>query len=1138
MPRRLFLVSLVLLLFTTSLSAQLSQTSVFENGQWFKMRIDERGVYKLSYNYLKGAGLNIDNIDPATIKIYGLKGGALPQPLSATRYNDPQEIPIWIEGESDGKFDETDYILFYADDGDSYSYENSKLVYNHNPYADENYYFITASVPKGLRIQSQESLGNDLPPINSYNDFKYFEVEKYNLLASGREWYSDRFDLTTSKDYDFSFGTLLSNSPIKITAKLMAQSFQESSFDITLNGDLLGNTPIATVPDFNQKVYRYSVKGKESTASFTSNSSIAADGDMKLGLNFKKAATGQSVGFLNNLLLEVEKPLSFNSGAFSFRSLKSVENTSSTFNIQNASANILIWDISDHGNPVNLNYSLDGTSAKFGISTSNLREFIAFDNSDANKVPSSIVATSNQNIKEHTDIEFIIVTHPDFYSEAVRLANFRMQNDGISSKVVKINEVYNEFSSGRQDPSAIRNYAKYLYDNGNLKYLLLFGRGSYDYKDVINNNINFIPVYESRNSLHPLDSYISDDYFGFMEDDEGEWLEENGGNHTMDIGVGRLPATTPAIAKGVVDKIINYSSNPAAIGDWRNDVVLVADDGDFNLHQRQADELSVFIDTTFSAFNSNKFYLDAFPQVANAGGESAPAASKALDERIDEGALIVNFTGHGGENGWMQEQVLDIVQIENWDNINKLPLFVTATCEFGRHDDPRRISGGELVVTSAKGGGIAIVSTCRPVSSSSNFALNKAFYEVVYSKQNGEYLRLGDIFRITKNASTNLATDFNKVGNRNFSLLGDPSMRLSYPKKNIVITSINDNVSKQDTLKALSQIKLSGEIRSSTNDLDGQFNGEVSFVIYDKQVKKTTLGNENSPFTYMANENAIFRGTSTVSNGKFNLEFIVPKSISYEVGTGKINLYAFDYNGKDDANGSDISLKVGSSENMTTPDVTGPEIALFIGDSLNSNLNQVSHNTFLFAKLSDKSGINISSFGTGNSILAKLDDGEEFVLNDYYTADINSFKRGTLKFPITYLEKGEHRIVLKAWDTYNNSSEAEINFTVADPNSVVIYDLSNYPNPFNNTTNFRFEHNRSGENIAVKLDIISPIAGTVFSADFNIENSPSIVDLYEWNGENTFGQKLDGGIYVYRVTLRSIRDGAKNQEYKKLILIN
>ncbi|MEQ8474776.1 type IX secretion system sortase PorU [Fulvivirga sp.] len=1136
MPRRLLLVLIIL---SSSAANLLSQSSVFDSGQWFKMRIDQRGVYKLTYDYLKSAGLNVDNINPRTLKIYGLKGGSLAQSLADTRFNDPQQLAIWVEGEADGKFNPGDYILFYADDGDSYTYDGSELTYNHNPYADENYYYITSSGANGLRIQSQENLGNDFPAINSYDDFKYHEIEKYNLLASGREWYSDRFDLTTNMEYDFNFGTLAANSSIKVTANLMAQSFQPSSFDIAVNGTVLGNTPIETVLDFTQNVNRYRIKGKESTATFTSDSELASDGNVKVGLTFKKAASGQSIGFLNNLLIEVKKPLSYNNSAFLFRSIESGDNANSTFNISNGNNNILVWDVSDRSLPSNQIYTLEGSTIRFGAETRGLKEFVAINKTESNLVPANIISIDNQNIKAHTDAEFIIVAHNNFYSEAVRLANFRMQNDGINSKVVRLNHIYNEFSSGKQDPTAIRNYAKYLYDNGSIKYLLLFGRGSYDYKNVINNNTNYVPVYESRNSLHPLDSYISDDYYGFMEDHEGEWLEENGGNHTMDIGIGRLPVTTAAIAKGVVDKIINYSSNAATIGDWRNDVVLVADDGDFNTHQRQAEELSVFIDTTFSAFNSNKFYLDAFPQVAKASGESAPSASKALDETVEKGALIVNFTGHGGENGWMQEQVLDIVQIEKWDNINRLPLFVTATCEFGRHDDPRRISGGELVLTNAKGGGIAIVSTCRPVSSSSNFALNKAFYEVVYSKENGEYLRLGDIFRLTKNASTNLATDFNKVGNRNFSLLGDPTTRLSYPNKDIVITAINDNTSKLDTLKALSRIKMSGEIRSSSNQLDGQFNGEVSFVIFDKQVKKTTLGNENPPFSYMSNENAIFRGKSTVTNGQFDLNFVVPKSISYEVGLGKINLYAYDYNGIDDANGSDIDLKIGSSENpVTNNDTKDPEIKLFIGDSLNNNLNQVSHNTFLFAKLSDENGINISPFGTGNSIIAILDDSEEFVLNNYYRADINSFESGTLLFPISDLEKGPHKIKLKAWDTYNNSSEAEINFTVADPNSVVIYDLSNYPNPFNNSTNFRFEHNRSGENVAVTLDIISPISGTVFSADFNIENSPSIVDLYEWNGENSFGQKLDAGIYVYRLTLRSIRDGAKNQEYKKLILIN
>ncbi|HNP20347.1 MAG TPA: type IX secretion system sortase PorU [Fulvivirga sp.] len=1128
-----------LIIFTVSfcIASQLNaQSSVLAKGSWFKMEIGERGIYKLTYTYLKNAGIDVDNINPQTIKIFGNPGGMLPQSNAVERPFDLQQNAIFIKGEEDGKFDSDDYILFYAQDGDSYSYVDNELIYEHNLYSDVNYYFITFSGDNGIRIAEQADLGTTFPKISTYNDFGYYKVEKYNLLASGREWFSEKYDLTLSQEYSFSFKKLVTNSQSKVHVRVMAQTFNPSSFDINFNGELLGNMPVESVPDFTQKVYRYSIKGKENENTFTKGLS-AVNELIDIGVTYKKNSSGQSVGYLNDILVEVERHLELTDNVNIFRSLQSLNNANSTYEIKGLNSNSVVWDITDPTLPTKQQFNLSGSTGSFGAQSSTLREYVVF-NTTIEHVPNNISSIPNQNIKGNTDSELLIITNPNFKAQADQLASFRSSNDNIASRVVLIDQVFNEFSSGRQDVSAIRDYVRYLYKNGKIKYLLLFGRGSYDYKNTINGNTNFVPIYESRNSLHPLDTYASDDYFGFLEDEEGEWAEVSGGNHTMDIGVGRLPVRTAQEAEGVVNKLINYSTNEQTIGDWKNNVVFVADDGDFNLHQRQADELTVYVDTTYTAFNPNKFYLDDFPQVSRPNGESAPLASAQLDKTIEKGALIVNFTGHGGESGWMQEQVLDIAQIQSWDNYNKLPLFVTATCEFGRHDDPRRVSGGEMVVTSAKGGGIAIVSTCRPVSSSSNFALNKVFYTAVYSKENGGYLRLGDIFRITKNESNDLATDFNKVGNRNFALLGDPSLRLAYPAQEIIITAINDNTNKSDTLKALGKVKLTGGVKTTQGSLDNSFNGEVSFVIYDKDIPRTTLGNENPPFTYDSRENIIFKGVSTVNAGTFDIEFIVPKNISYQLGNSKINLYAHQATGLRDANGSDIKLKIGGTASSPPTDNEGPEIKLYMGDSLNTNLSGVSHNTFLVATFKDESGINLSGFGLGNNITATLDGEQTFVMNAYYQAHLNSYKKGSLRFPITGLSKGEHAIVVKAWDTYNNSSESRIDFTVADPNSIVIYNLKNYPNPFTNTTNFKFSHNRAGENLKVTLDIISPISGTVFTSDFEIDNSPSEINLFEWNGESVTGDKLDAGIYIFRVTVRSIRDGAKKQDYKKLILIN
>lgn len=1117
---------LFLIFFLISFKAQTQ--SVLSSGDWYKIEIEERGVYKLTFRDLRNAGVPVNSINPQTIKVYTYLAGTLPQANNIDRPYDPFQIPISVRGENDGNFDNDDYVLFYAQSASTYSYQSGSLEYHHNPYDNVNYYFITYGGEQGERIASISSLDGNFPVINSYDDFKYYEREQNNILTSGREWYSERFSTTTNQSYTFDFENIIAGSEVNLSVAVMAQAFQNSSFTVADNNGALGTIEVPSIPNFNNDFGRYAIKGRDRVQQFTTTA--PSSNQLEFELEYQKN-NDFSIGYLNYLLVETKNDLSFNNSQLHFRSIESTSNTTSKFQLKNADANIKIWDITYPDAPKAINHKLNNGLAEFAVPSESIYDYIAFDESN-NNPPISISQISNQNLKSLTDVEFLIISHGDFLSHANRLAAFRQSNDGLISKTVVIDKVYNEFSGGRQDVTAIRDLAKYLYDNGSLKYLLLFGRGSYDYKNIRSNNTNYVPIYESRNSLEPLDTYASDDYFGFLEEDEGEWLEFDNGAHTLDIGVGRLPVTNQQEAQVVVDKIINYATNPETIGKWRNDIVFVADDEDFNLHQGQADELTVFVDTTYSAFQPYKFYLDNFPQVSKPSGETSPKASAALDDKVNEGALIVNFTGHGGVNGWMQEQVLDIVQIQNWTNYNRLPLFVTATCEFGRHDDPQRISAGELVVTSEKGGGIAIVSTCRPVSSASNFNLNKAFYEVVYTQENGEYLRLGDIFRLTKNNE-----NANSVGNRNFALLGDPTVRLSYPKKQIEIVSINDKSSKTDTLKAQSKVSLGGEIKFN-NQRDQAFNGTVEFVVYDKEVERVTLGNAgNNPFTYKSKENIVFRGSSSVSGGEFTIDFIVPKNISYKIGNGKINMYAYSDN-MEDANGSDISLLIGSSSNTIPSDESGPEILLNMGDTLNTDLSRVSHNTNLIVELQDESGINLSGFGVGNNITATLDDEQTFILNEYYEAKKDSYSEGLIVFPIEGLTKGPHKITVRASDVHNNTSESTISFNVADPNQIVIYEIKNYPNPFSNQTNFAVKHNRAGETLDVVLDIISPLSGLVLSKEIRFENSPSNLEFFQWNGETSNRVKLTPGLYIYQITLRSTRDGAKNTARQKLMLIN
>ncbi|MEM9299481.1 MAG: type IX secretion system sortase PorU [Bacteroidota bacterium] len=1119
-----------------------SQNSVLLSGNWYKVPVEENGVYKLSYEFLRSAGLPVEDLDPRKIKVFGNSGGMLPQANDAHRPFGLIENSILVTGEDDGSFDNGDYVLFYGHGPHSYAYNGATFVYEYNIYSDLNYYFISYEGTDGKRIQNIENKGSNFPVVNTFDDFEHYEIEETNLLISGREWYGERFDLTTEQDFTFDFEGLSSDGEIKVTVDVMTQSFQTSSFDVSINGINVGSQSLASVPDFlnplSNNPNRYSIKGRTSKKEYAIDANqINSDNAVEIGLSYNKGGTQRSIGYLNFIDVQIKRDLALYSDQTIFRSLQSLESGNSTYNISNASASVQIWNITSKEIPERQLFELTGSTARFGEEGTELNEYVVFDPQTV-PAPTSITAIENQDLKGLPSSELLIVAHPDFLSESERLAAFRRSNDGLTVSVVTTDQVFNEFSSGKQDVTAIRDFTKYHYDRyGTVRYLLLFGKGSYDYKNVLSNDKNFVPIYESYNSLDPLDTYASDDYYGFLEDDEGRWEEIRGGNHTMDIGVGRFPVTTGEEARAVVDKAIRYDSDARSLGAWRNEIVFVADDGDVNIHQRQANDLTRFVDTTFSDFNSNKLYLDEFPQVSRPNGQTSPKARKALEDAIEKGALVINFTGHGGEIGWMDEQVLDLFLIDDLQNRNKLSLFVTATCEFTRHDDPKRASGGELTVTSERGGGIAIVSTSRPVRSNSNFALNKEFFNHIFHQENGEFLRLGDIFRLTKNGSVDLATDTRKVGNRNFALLGDPSLRLAYPENSIVITDILENSSLTDTLRALAKTKIKGEVRSPSNAVLSDFNGTLDVTVFDNEILKTTLGNENQPFTFSAKENKLFKGSVSVVNGQFEVNFVVPKNISQQFGEGKISLYASQSSTMADANGAEVSIKIGGTASSPEIDTRPPTIEIYLDDTLSLKNSGISHNTTLFTRLSDESGINISGFGIANSITATLDDDEVFLLNDFYQADKDDFTKGWVAFPIDDLGVGEHTIEVRAADTYNNIQTERFTFFVADPNTILISKLKNSPNPVYAHTSISFNHNRAGDDLEVSLQIISSMGELVRDIDFKVNDSSPMVDLYEWDGSGVNNEKLTQGIYLYRVSVRSLQDGAKGQEFQKLILI-
>ncbi|MFY0592906.1 type IX secretion system sortase PorU [Roseivirga sp.] len=1119
------LYTLVLFILFGSLSTFAQTPSVLASGDWFKMGFSESGIYKINYDQLRELGLA--NADPRNLAIYGNVGGMLPQSLAVERPVDLLENAIQVFGEEDGQFNEGDYILFFVDDIHPINFNYAEQIYSaeKNLYSEENFYFLTVKNSPGKRIQSDVNLGGNHPIVNWYNQIVFHENDDTNLLNSGREWVGEQFTIQNQRSFSISIGELAPDQHIKLSVSSLAQSFSSSSMEVSLNNNLLGELNFRAIPNT-----QYGIKGNINTQTFSIDASNISGQELSIDMEYQQNGASNAVAYLDKFLLDVPTIIKYNQTPLSIRNAALGNNAMVTFLIEEGSNDLSVWNVSDPLGVKDQDYTLTDGNISFGAIANANSEFIAF---DPNTAPSSIefIPISNQDLSGSSTVDFIIITHEDFLPQAERLAAFRRTHDQLEVQVTTVDKIYNEYSSGRQDVTAIRDFIKSKFGNGSpLKYVLFFGKGSYDFKDRLEDNSNFVPTYESRNSIHPLLTHSSDDFFGFLEEDEGQWIESRAGDHSLDIGIGRIPATTSEQAEKAVDKIILYQSNKNTFGDWRSKIVFIADDGDNNRHQKDADSLATLIDTTFVNYNIEKIYLDAFEQIRLPNGEVSPSAQEALTNSVNNGALIVNFTGHGSESGWMQERILTFDLMQEWNNTFNLPFLVTATCEFGRNDDPGVFSGAENLIFKDVGGVIAMVTTARPVFSSTNYDLNLALYSAILNQEDGAYQRLGDIIQFTKNNSLRGSL------NRNFILLGDPSMRLSYPEKGIEITSINGNIpTENDTIRALEQVSISGRIVSGSA-LDNGFNGTLNLAFFDKPTEKATLGTESASFVYDERDNPLFRGQARIENGTFSIDFIVPKNIDYSFGAGKINVYAVNEALDSDALGATLDFTIGGTSANILSDNTPPEIDIFINDTTQSLLPSYNTDITLIFKFFDESGINISNSGLGQNISLSLNDSISYNLNSEYQSSIEGFTKGITVFDLDDLKSGINQISITAWDIHGNSTTQSQEFSVGE-NTSYISVINNHPNPFINETRFEIEHLLDGENVEIGIDILNLKGAIVASLNKEFLSAPEQLNI-TWDGTNRNDIKVNSGLYIYRVKIYSKTSGRTSVRRQKLIISN
>jgi len=1144
-----------------------TDNSILNQGTFYKLSVTNEGVYKIDQAFLESLDISLSSVNMNNIRIYGNGGGMLPELAGAERQDDLLENAIQVvDNNNNNAFDEDDYVLFFGESPNQWVWNQEELFFDHklHLYSKENHYFLNFDIGAGKRIANATQPTNHTTTSNSFDGLSFHEQESFNKMGSGRRWVGDQMTAGGSKTFSFSFPNRVKDEPVRIASRVAATTETEGArnvFNLMANGVGLHIYDLGSVSGgLESAVGRYDVHVD------LLNTTVD---NVNLSIAYSNPGSNDGTGWVDYLALNARRNLDLSSGSLMsgqlvWRDQYSVgEGNITRFDVASPIGGLVIWDVTNLDNIQRMQLQ----EGHFTASTDILRKFVAFNGVNF-FVPKVVGQINKQNLHETELVNMLIVSHPDFISQAQDLANFHESEDGLTVKVVNVFDVYNEFSSGNQDIAAIRDYVKLHYDRGEeLKYLLLFGDASYDYKNIsyVEGNSNFVPIYQTEHSgfssesssyASSTPSYCSDDFYGLLDDTDGTNIGE--GAAKLDIGVGRFPVQTLSEAIAMVSKIKHYKTTR---GNWLNNITFIADDGNSNLHMEHTESHSKLLGDSAQVYNIDKIYLDAFQQVAGQGGDRYPDVNKALEDKIFSGTFIMNYVGHGKATGLSKEQIIDIPMIQNMENKDKLPLFITATCTFSRFDDPEVNSAGEELLINPNGGAVSIVSTVRIVGAYGNKQINEAFLKEAFKPlEDGRMPTLGEIMTQAKNKLNGSATNFRK-----FVLLGDPALTLNYPEHKVLTTSIkNETLNEEnDTIEALSKITITGRIVDDSNQIIENFNGQITPILYDKSLDLSTLGNDrpsnydtdnpdscpsgsgnderdevSCPTEFGLRQSTIFKGNASVVEGEFQFTFIVPKDISYKYGKGKLSYYAeSDWT---DAAGWDTTIVVGGISDLVGEDTEGPDVEIFLNDENFVFGGLTGEDPILLVNLSDEHGINTVGTGIGHDLVAKMDEESEqqqFVLNNYYESTLDNFQEGKISYPLTNLKPGLHTVRIKAWDVFNNSGEGYTEFLVAESAQMALQNVLNYPNPFTDQTSFWFEHNRVGDVLNVQIQVFTLSGRLVKTIQDEFVASGNRVSHLNWDGLDEFGNSIGKGVYVYQVKVRAASDNSVINELQKLVLL-
>lgn len=1128
--------------------------SALSEGQWYKIATVRSGFHKVDTDLLTALGLDPSTVNPQQFNLYGHGGDALPIDNAMPRPLDLVPVPIEMVDDGDSQFDGNDHFIFMGDGPERWTHDDVTGNWQHqlNPWSDTAWYFLRVDDGVPVRIETAPTMAGDLDTVLSTSDFHLFhELEQSTIIRSGRNFFGEIFDQNPTHTIPFQVPDI-TDDPARLEVKLMGRSVGSASpYTVSLGDSAWTILPAVTG---SQSHVPQAQVGSGSWV-WTPTSEI-----VQVGITLD-AQVADAKGWLDYVRISGTRQASM-SGATQqeFQRADAVApGRILEWAISQATSVQRVWDVTDPQAPFAVPFSVQAGEARFRVTYDTLRTF-RLGTGSGFYTPTPIGPVQNTDVHAIPQVDLVVITPPALREAADSLAAIH-HAEGLDVAILEPSFIYDCFSSGRVDPTAIKMLMKMLHDraggNPDLepRYLQLFGDGTY-----LNRNLprfgNLLISFQSAQSHTPTQSYVTDDYFGFLSDAASERLTD-----TLSIGVGRIPASSIMEAWNAVNKVSAYlSGNPdpngAACltaglpgseegnpyGPWRNKVCFVADDFDGSGGPTETGHTLYSIghanglEEEHGAFDIRRIFMDAYPQVATPGGERYPEVEQAIDRQVREGALLINYIGHGGERGWAHERILRTSTIGAWDNLDRMPLFFTATCELARFDDPDLETAGEMMVMNPDGGAIAMMTTTRVVYSYANEQLNTAFFNVAFDAPPGQRQRLGDILRRTKNDPAAGASS-NK---RNFTLLGDVALTLAVPGMEVRTSEVNGIPvdAWADTLSALEHVTVKGYVSDAAGNLLTDFNGYVYPTVYDQKSDVTTLNNDGgaSGVSYSEWRNRIHTGAVTAEGGVFEFEFVVPRDISYDPAPGRISYYAVD--GDVDAHGYTENLIIGGVNPDAVADDEGPVISLFLNDTTFIPGGTTDTRPVLLAFLEDDQGLNTVGNGIGHDLKMVLDGSDGTVLNEYYQSDLNTYQSGRVVFPMSDIPTGPHQLELKAWDVHNNSATARLDFVVVEELQVFLDGLINYPNPMGSAgTTFRFDHNQACVALNLKLSIYDGRGNTVWEGERTETPTGYRSDGWHWDGKTPKGSPIGAGIYLYRLDLVT-PEGRQASKTGRLVLLD